>query len=930
MTISYEKGKFLARAIFDTDENNLLKNNGFKWDGTIKRWVTEDYRCAERLLDRCDRSAVFQIKFMKEDLQKMVKQSASSESIMGLKLYHPKTITPLPYQVAGVEYMLPRGGVILADQMGLGKAICINTLVITPTGKKRMGDLVVGDKIIGSDGKPYNVTGVFPQGLRPLFRVKFNDGFSVLADDQHLWKVTSRNNHKSIILTTGQMLDRELSLSFNGIGWNSRKTYPIKTYYKENNGNNKWQIPVVKPIEFKNNEVLPIDPYLLGLLLGDGSISSRKIVISVHKSDFDEMLRGFKFTEQKTHENQKCAYFNYLKEDLKSLGLLGKYSQDKFIPDVYKYSSIQDRVSLLQGLMDTDGTYLSKGDSGTEYCTVSEQLYKDICELVHSLGGIVRVKTKIPTYKYKGEKKQGQKAYRLNIKLPEGIFPFRLRRKVLKYTPPTKYPVNRYIEDINFEKMGEAVCIKVNSPDSLFVVEHGIVTHNTGQALLTMNMRHPVEALIICPSILKYNWLKEARKWMIGEIVAYIYESKKIRYYTGRITNHNKKTILHIINYDLLEKFKERIWGVPFNFFVADESHYIKNQDANRTKISQHLARKAKWKIFITGTPIYNRPKDLFVALNLIDPAVFGNYKDFTERYCGAKEGKEGKVVFGKPSNIEELNALLRSNYMVRRMAKDVLKDLPEKIKDVIVLSESDLDVLVEKEKKAVIDSKNAEDKLRAEAEELKTLASQNKEFEQLYKNKVKALREIKFKNFGELSRIRKEIAVKKAPYVVDFVKDILDNNEDPESKIVVFGHHKEVIHKIYNDLKKYNPVMITGETNDGERQRAIMMFKEKNKCRVFVGSMGAAGTGVDGLQQNCNIIVFAELDWTPSLVDQAESRLQRIGQKNTVWVYHIVANDSIDSRIIKLMMDKEAVSKSILDFRPDQIYEAVVNNKQL
>jgi SWI/SNF-related matrix-associated actin-dependent regulator 1 of chromatin subfamily A len=128
--------------------------------------------------------------------------------------------------------------------------------------------------------------------------------------------------------------------------------------------------------------------------------------------------------------------------------------------------------------------------------------------------------------------------------------------------------------------------------------------------------------------------------------------------------------------------------------------------------------------------------------------------------------------------------------------------------------------------------------------------------------------------------------------------------------------------------LIKYGPVIITGKTNDAERQRAISLFKEKNNTRVFIGSMGAAGTGVDGLQTNCSTVVFAELDWTPSLVDQAESRLQRIGQKNTVWVYHIVANDSIDSRIVKLMMEKEAVSKEILDFRPEELYDKLVQVK--
>ena len=453
----------------------------------------------------------------------------------------------------------------------------------------------------------------------------------------------------------------------------------------------------------------------------------------------------------------------------------------------------------------------------------------------------------------------------------------------------------------------------------------------TGQALIVMNMRHPVEALIVCPSILKYNWLKEARKWMIGHITAYIYESKKIRYYKARLTNHDKNTVLHIINYDILEKFKDRLLDLPINFFIADESHYIKNQDAKRTKIAQELARKAKWKIFITGTPIYNKPKDLFVCLNLIDPEMFDNFYMFATKYCGAKKVKfNGKSVmkYEGPTNVEELNTILRANYMVRRMKTDVMKDLPEKMKDVIILNEADLEGLVEKEKKVLADSKEKEEKLKAEVEELRELVKTNKEYETIYKDKVKSMREIKFKNFGELSRIRKELAVKKVPYVTDFVKEMLDNDENQQSKIVVFGHHTEVLESIYMALIKYGPVIITGKTNDAERQRAISLFKEKNNTRVFIGSMGAAGTGVDGLQTNCSTVVFAELDWTPSLVDQAESRLQRIGQKDTVWVYHIVANDSIDSRIVKLMMEKEAVSKEILDFRPEELYDKLVKGK--
>lgn len=394
----------------------------------------------------------------------------------------------------------------------------------------------------------------------------------------------------------------------------------------------------------------------------------------------------------------------------------------------------------------------------------------------------------------------------------------------------------------------------------------------TCQALITINMRHPVEALIVCPSILKYNWLKEARKWMIGHITVYIYEGQKIRYYKARMTNHNKDTVLHIINYDILEKFKDRLMNTPFNFFIADESQKIKNPDAQRTKIAIELAKKAKWKIFITGTPIYNKPKDLFVMLNLIDPNMFGDKFQFEQRYCGAYKAS-GATKYGTATNVDELNTILRANYMVRRLTKDVMKDLPEKVKDVIVINESDLNVIVEKEKKAVEDSRVEEEKLVNEIDKLRELAKTNQDYEADYKERVKKLREIRFKNFGELSRIRKELAIKKIPYVVNFVKEILDNSEDPLSKIVLFGHHTEVLEKLFVELKKYKPVIITGKISDKERQQSISLFSQKNDTRVFIGSMGAAGTGVDGLQNHCHTVVFAELDWTPSLVDQAESR---------------------------------------------------------
>ena len=231
----------------------------------------------------------------------------------------------------------------------------------------------------------------------------------------------------------------------------------FKTYYKQSNGQNKWQIPIVKPIQFENDFKLPINPYLLGVIIGDGHIgNSGYVKILLDRNDFDEIFTDQFINEGKEKNGNRINLINTIKEEIITLGLNGKLSHTKFIPDTYKYSSIEDRLAILQGLMDTDG-HCMKSDKGvflgTEYCTVSEQLADDVAEIVHSLGGIVRKKSKVGSYKKEdGTRVECKVAYRLNIKLPEGINPFRLKRKADEYNPPQKYKVGRYIKDIKLEK----------------------------------------------------------------------------------------------------------------------------------------------------------------------------------------------------------------------------------------------------------------------------------------------------------------------------------------------------------------------------------------------------------------------------------------------------------------------------------------------
>lgn len=364
------------------------------------------------------------------------------------------------------------------DPVGEGKAEYINNMLYTPTGKKRIGDIKIGDAVMNPDGTSTLVTGVFPQGLKELYRVFFNDGFSILVCKEHLWSVYASDNDKinPHVLSVDQLLDLEGSIKSLGVGKNKTKIYNTKTYYKKSN-TSKWKIPITNPLIFDKNEI-PLDPYFLGLLLGDGGISTRSIRYTSADKELIEYIKTIlpsdiviKHIGKYDYRISSSKSRNSIMGILRSLNLQGTKSQTKFIPDIYKYSSIDDRLALLQGLMDTDGYC---GNNGAEYYSISFNLANDVVDLVHSLGGIARIRKKITNKK----KKNGVGyVYIVRVNLPKMFNPFRLKRKSNLYKPLNKF--SRYISDIKFEKIDEAICISVENPNNLYITEHGIVTHNT-------------------------------------------------------------------------------------------------------------------------------------------------------------------------------------------------------------------------------------------------------------------------------------------------------------------------------------------------------------------------------------------------------------------------------------------------------------------
>jgi len=427
---------------------------------------------------------------------------------------------PVPDPEFGLYY-------VSIDPVSEGKAEYINNMLYTPTGQKRIGDIQPGDFVIGVNGKPTKVVNVYPQGKKELYRVSFNDGTSVLVCKEHLWSVKASDNDKQDyhVLSTEDMLDPDKSITSNGIGRNRTKTYQTKTYYKKTNNQNRWKIPITEPIEFVKS-TMPLESYFLGALLGDGGLSTRAVNFST--ADLEMLTYLSEYLPEDITIKHKGGYNytistsnhrNSITQKLRALGLMGTKSFNKFIPEIYFTASVKDRLNLIKGLMDTDGYC---GNHGAEFYSISEELAKGMVRLCQSLGGMAKIRKKITNRK---QKNGVGYIYVVRVILPPQFNPFRLKRKADLYKPTATF--SRYISDIKFEKVDEAVCIEVEDPRSLYVTENAIVTHNS------------TTSDSLC-SIFVYKRKVEVTKVNGSEVTTYIERDKIVASWCGRFDDINK------------------------------------------------------------------------------------------------------------------------------------------------------------------------------------------------------------------------------------------------------------------------------------------------------------------------------------------------------------------------------------------------------
>lgn len=401
----------------------------------------------------------------------------------------------------------------------------------------------------------------------------------------------------------------------------------------------------------------------------------------------------------------------------------------------------------------------------------------------------------------------------------------------------------------------------------------------SGQTIVTIELMDTFPVLVITPASVKYNWKKEWAKWNPKRTVGVV-GSKKI--FEESVWQND----VVIINYDLLSergldkpkaKFKELLkkrWAAC----AIDEIHFLKNEKALRTKMVKKITKTIPHVWGLTGTLTQNKPADLiqpFVVIRRFEE-IFGTAKEFKFRYCNAKMTVYGMDCSGF-SNLEELHELLRMSGYIRRNKRDVLKELPPMV-------EQTIDVPISNSRMY----KQAENNLLAYLEKIDI---------------EKANSAVNAPHLVMLQTLKQLSIEGKLPFITTYIKEWLEANED--EKLLVFGVHREPLQKLATYFKA---PLIQGGVGSDKKQQIVNEFSN-GQHRVLFANIQSAGTGTDGLQDSCSNLVYIELPDKSTELEQANARLERMGQRNSINITFLLSPETIDVEIKEMVAEKGMIT---------------------
>lgn len=378
--------------------------------------------------------------------------------------------------------------------------------------------------------------------------------------------------------------------------------------------------------------------------------------------------------------------------------------------------------------------------------------------------------------------------------------------------------------------------------------------------------------IIVCPSSAKYEWqsqIENHTKNLSCEIL------------NGRKPYPVKEKIL-VINYDILPYWEAYLLALSPQALILDECHYVKNQRVKRTMASKKISSVCKVVIPLSGTPIINRPSEFFPVLNMVRPAEFRSFWQYAFRYCAPKRAFRGQGWdFSGSQRPEELHRRV-SPFMIRRRKEEVLKELPPKQRIPIQ-----------------IDLSNRKEYLLARDEFLTWYRAE--------KGAEKAETAEKAEAFVKLGQLRQVAAQGKLQAAKEWIQDYLDSTD---GKLVVFAYHRAIFQNL---VESFTKICACGGGAGEARHKEVQRFQTDPKCRIFIGSIKADKEAIT--LTAANTVVFIEQGWTPGEHDQAEDRINRIGQKaDSITAYYFLGKDSIDEYLWELIEKKREIITKILD----------------
>lgn len=792
---------------------------------------------------------------------------------------------PDGHQIEAFNTSLHLDSMFITDVMGLGKAQTLDSIIYTPFGKTTMGNIRVGDQVIGKDGKPHMVTGVFPQGQKQVFEVLFNDGSSTRCCKEHLWTIKTYYHGK----------------------W---KTMELQDVAKEVQRVQRVYIPMSDPVQFHEKSV-EIDPYVMGVLLGDGGFSSGyvgitssdiEIISEVNKylpkdhicEKLDCIESGYGFIIKSLSEH-RTTEGNLVKNQLKKEGLWRLTSEDKFIPEKYIYNSIDCRISILQGLMDTDG--YASNDGTLQFYSTSYFLADGVSEIVQSLGGNARFHICQGSYKKDGVKIECKEYYLITINLPDGINPFRLSRKTSRVRLIKKYKPTRIIRKIEYVGRLDCQCIMVDSKDHLYLTDDYIVTHNTKQAIDICDYKRLIgeskHVLVICGvNGLKYNWKDleiPKHSWYNAQVIDGTKKQKieKLKSYymfyyniinIESIRNNEKRNkegkIIKENDNEILEILIKLCNNGKFDAIIIDEFHKANNHKSQQGKGLAELT--SKFKIALSGTPITKKIERSWNILHWFGYET-SSYWSFLKRYC-VLGGFSGYDVVGY-QNLDELHSRF-DQYQIRR-TKDILKLPPKVHQNVYVEMTNDERKEYNKIKNGIITD--------VESGETKIVDPM--------------VATLKLRLFTDKIKVR---AVK------DFIEELQENDQP----CVIFSCFKEGLNNLSDEISEYRPLICTGDLKKAsDKQKVIDDFQDRGVSNVILGTTQAMGTGYTLTRSEYVGFLNKSLVCTDN--EQAEDRCHRRGTTGSVTVVSFIVKDSIDERVEEILENDKLYISKVVDGIP-------------